>query len=213
MARLLTTQLTSRAFVGPRLCRDLEWLQIATTYASNRLTALTAVHKWPKLLHPLVHWFIPSCRKLRAQIQLARELLQPELERLKGQRKLDNEDLTSLAWIHHQADGYTYDAGLAQLRLTAVVNHTTSDMLMKVLFRICENPELIPPLRKEIITTVRDGLRVTSLQKMWLLESVMKESQRLEPFFLRMLDTVPCNVRMKLIRLLQYPCFDMQQAP
>ncbi|KAJ5341959.1 hypothetical protein N7541_011083 [Penicillium brevicompactum] len=183
MAMRLTAQLTSRAFVGPRLCRDLRWLEIATTYVSVRLAALMAVQKWAKPLHPLVHWFLPSCRKLRAQIKLARELIQPELDRLKDQT-LQDESFTSLAWIHHNADGYTYDAGLAQLRLSAVANHTTSDMLMKVLFRICENPQLIPVLREEIITTVRSGLRVAALQKMWLLESLMKESQRLEPFFL-----------------------------
>lgn len=181
----LTAQVLSRAFVGPKLCRDARWLDIATTYVSHRMTAAVAVQKWGTVLQPIVHWFLPSCRRLRAHIQTARELIQPELDRIK-ENPLEDETFTSLAWIHGFAQGYIYDAGLAQLRLTAVANHTTSDMVTKILIRICENPELIQPLRDEAIEAVRGGgLRVAALQKMFLMESVMKESQRLEPFFLR----------------------------
>ncbi|BCS21600.1 cytochrome P450 [Aspergillus puulaauensis] len=180
----LTAQVLSRAFVGPKLCRDARWLDIATTYVSHRMTAAVAVQKWGTVLQPIVHWFLPSCRRLRAHIQTARELIQPELDRIK-ENPLEDETFTSLAWIHGFAQGYIYDAGLAQLRLTAVANHTTSDMVTKILIRICENPELIQPLRDEAIEAVRGGrLRVAALQKMFLMESVMKESQRLEPFFL-----------------------------
>lgn len=181
----LTAQVLSRAFVGPKLCRDARWLDIATTYVSHRMTAAVAVQKWGTVLQPIVHWFLPSCRRLRAHIQTARELIQPELDRIK-ENPVEDETFTSLAWIHGFAQGYIYDAGLAQLRLTAVANHTTSDMVTKILIRICENPELIQPLRDEAIEAVRGGrLRVAALQKMFLMESVMKESQRLEPFFLR----------------------------
>nr|L7WRY5.1 RecName: Full=Cytochrome P450 monooxygenase notH'; AltName: Full=Notoamide biosynthesis cluster protein H' [Aspergillus versicolor]AGC83579.1 P450 monooxygenase [Aspergillus versicolor] len=180
----LTAQVLSRAFVGPRLCRDTRWLEIATTYISNRLTAVVAVQKWGAVLHPIVHWFLPSCRRLRAQNKRARELLQPELDRIK-ESPLEDETFTSLAWIHGYGQGYIYDPGLAQLRLSAVANHTTSDMMTKTLIRICENPELIQPLREEAIEAVRGGgLRVAALQKMFLMESVMQESQRLEPFIL-----------------------------
>lgn len=195
MAMRLTAQTTSRAFVGPRLCRDVQWLEIATTYVTNRLAAMSAVQKWATPLQPLIHWLLPSCWKLRAQIRVARELIQPELDRVKDQKTLkDDENFTSLAWIHQHADGYAYDAGLAQLRLTAVAIQTTADMLTKVLFRICENPELISKLRQEIIATVQNGLRVAALNKMWLTESVMKESQRLEPFFLRMFAYVSLSL-------------------
>lgn len=185
MASRLVAQVLGRAFVGPRLCRDADWLDISTTYVANRMTAAVAVQRWGSVLQPIVHWFLPSCRRLRTQVQRARELLQPELDRVKD-NAVEDETFTSLAWIHGYAQGLTYDAGLAHLRLTAVANHTTSDMLTKILFRICENPELIQSLREEAVAALRKGgLTVASLQKMFLMESVMKESQRLEPFFLR----------------------------
>ncbi|PLN80801.1 Fumitremorgin C monooxygenase [Aspergillus taichungensis] len=184
MASRLVSQVLGRAFVGPRLCRDADWLEISTTYVANRMTAAVAVQKWGSILQPIVHWFLPSCRRLRAQVQRARELLQPELDRVKD-NAVEDETFTSLAWIHGYAQGLTYDAGLAHLRLTAVANHTTSDMLTKILCRLCENPDLIQLLREEAIAALRKGgLTVASLQKMFLMESVMKESQRLEPFFL-----------------------------
>ncbi|KAH8427330.1 cytochrome P450 [Aspergillus melleus] len=184
MVGRMTAQITGRAFVGPNLCRDPRWLEIIATYSVKRYAAVVAVQQFATFLHPFVHRILPACRKLRDQVRQARELIQPELDRIKHKKVVD-EEFTSLAWIHEFAQGSIYDAGLAQLRLAAVANHTTTDMMCKIMIRLCQHPELIQPLREEAIWAVRDGgLRIAALQKMFLMESFMQESQRLEPFML-----------------------------
>lgn len=178
--------MTTRAFVGAELCRNAEWLDIAITFTINRAIAVQAIQAWPWILQPIVHWFLPTCKAVRHQIQRARDILMPvlEFERQTMHSKDSSTDrvFSTLTFIDQYAQGSRYDATMAQLRLTAVSVLTTSDMVEKVLARICEHPELIQPLREEVISAFESsGLHHKSLLKLTLMESVMKESQRLEP--------------------------------
>ncbi|KAF7181290.1 hypothetical protein CNMCM7691_000508 [Aspergillus felis] len=181
----LVAQMTTRAFVGSELCRNPEWLDIAISFTINRAIAVQGIQSWPWPLHVIVHWFLPACRSVRRQIQRAREILLPVLERDRQTRDMEqstNRVFSTLRFIDQYAKGRRYDATMAQLRLTAVSVLTTSDMVQKVLARICEYPELIQPLREEVISVLQSGgLGHNSLLKLTLMESVMKESQRLEP--------------------------------
>ncbi|CAP96442.1 Fumitremorgin C monooxygenase [Penicillium chrysogenum] len=182
----LVAQMTTRAFVGAELCRNAEWLDIAINFTINRAIAVQAVQAWPWILQPVVHWFLPTCKAVRRQIQRARTILMPVLERERQtmHRKDSSSDriFSTLTFIDQYAQGSRYDATMAQLRLTAVSVLTTSDMVEKVLARICEHPELIQPLREEVVSVFESsGLHHKSLLKLTLMESVMKESQRLEP--------------------------------
>lgn len=178
--------MTTRAFVGPELCRNPEWLDIAISFTINRAIAVQAIQAWPWMLQPIVHWFLPTCKAVRRQIQRAKDILMPVLERERQNilsKVSSNERIFStLTFIDQYARGSRYDATMAQLRLTAVSVLTTSDLVEKVLARICEHPELIEPLREEAISVLQSsGLHHKSLLKLTLMESVMKESQRLEP--------------------------------
>jgi hypothetical protein len=178
--------MTTRAFVGAELCRNAEWLDIAINFTINRAIAVQAIQAWPWILQPVVHWFLPTCKAVRRQIQRARTILMPVLERERQtmHRKDSSSDriFSTLTFIDQYAQGSRYDATMAQLRLTAVSVLTTSDMVEKVLARICEHPELIQPLREEVVSVFESsGLHHKSLLKLTLMESVMKESQRLEP--------------------------------
>jgi cytochrome P450 len=99
-----------------------------------------------------------------------------------GEQK--EESLDALSWIDGVAGatGVKYDPTLTQLRLAYAAVHTTSDMMTKVLSAICEHDELVKPLREEIVAVVKEhGWTEAALAKMLLLDSVLKETQRLEP--------------------------------
>lgn len=182
----LVAQMTTRAFVGAELCRNAEWLDIAISFTINRAIAVQAIQAWPWIMQPVVHWFLPTCKGVRRQIHRARDILMPVLERerqvMQSNDTSTDRVFSTLTFIDQYANGSRYDATMAQLRLTAVSVLTTSDMVEKVLARICEYPELIQPLREEAISAFEsDGLHHKSLLKLTLMESVMKESQRLEP--------------------------------
>lgn len=182
----LTAQMTSRAFIGPELCRNPLWQDITINFTMNRAAAVQAIQRWPVVFHPIVHWFLPVCRDVRRQIQRAREILTPVLERDRRERhsraSSTDRQFSTLSFIDRFAKGRRYDATMAQLRLIGVSIHTTSDFVEKVLARICEHPKLVQVLRDEVMTVLKKGpLEHSSLKELTLMESVMKESQRLEP--------------------------------
>lgn len=183
--QFLIAQLTARIFVGKELCRNHDWIQFALGYTANRAAAIKELHQYGRLI-PIVHWFLPSCRALRACVRNARPLVEGILntQRKKRQGEQKEESLDALSWIDGVAGGtgVKYDPTLTQLRLAYAAVHTTSDMMTKVLAAICEHDELIKPLREEIVAVVKEhGWTEAALAKMLLLDSVLKETQRLEP--------------------------------
>nr|BBG28474.1 cytochrome P450 monooxygenase Cle4 [Aspergillus versicolor] len=183
--QFLIAQLTARIFVGNELCRNRDWIQLALGYTANRAAAIKELHQYGRLI-PIVHWFLPSCRALRACVRNARPLVEGILNthRKKHQGEQKEESLDALSWIDGVAGetGVKYDPTLTQLRLAYAAVHTTSDMMTKVLAAICEHDELVKPLREEIVAVVKEhGWTEAALAKMLLLDSVLKETQRLEP--------------------------------
>nr|BCP96884.1 cytochrome P450 oxidase [Penicillium shearii] len=192
---MLIAQLTARLFIGEELCRDPEWLGIATGYTMDRTFAVKELQQWNPRLIPVVHWFLPSCRKLRATIKKARGFV----DRVRTERKQkkttadDTNRVDAMTWIDSVArdQNCSYDATLTQLRLAYAAVHTTGDMMTKVVAALCENPEMIEPLRKEIISIISEhGWREAALHKMTLLDSVLKESQRIQPLGLYTLSRI-----------------------
>ncbi|KAL4931771.1 cytochrome P450 [Aspergillus undulatus] len=181
----LIAQLTARVFIGEELCRNREWIELAISYTAHRSAAIKELHRYGRLI-PIIHWFLPSCRALRDCVRTAR----PFVDRVLNSRRKQAEEqeskreapMDALSWIDDVAGGARYDPTLTQLRLAYAAVHTTSDMMAKVLTAICENDELIQPLREEIVTVLKEhGWSEAALAKMVLLDSVLKETQRLEP--------------------------------
>ncbi|EEH06087.1 cytochrome P450 monooxygenase [Histoplasma capsulatum G186AR] len=76
----IVAQLSSRVFLGEKLCRNPDWLRITISYTVNSYIAAQALRLWPEVIRPLVASFLPSCRKLRQEIEEARAIINPVLE-------------------------------------------------------------------------------------------------------------------------------------
>lgn len=88
----------------------------------------------------------------------------------------------AMEWMEESAHGRPYDPTIAQLTFSLAAVHTTTDMLTQVIYDLCEQPELAQALREEVIEVIQeDGWKKTALYKMKLMDSVLKESQRLKP--------------------------------
>ncbi|GJD03539.1 P450 monooxygenase [Colletotrichum higginsianum] len=146
----LVARLSARLFVGTQLCRNQEWLKVSTAYAVDGFVAAYALRGW----HPLVRW----------------------------------------AWLLEAFDkaGITgrWNVADAQLGLSIVAIHTTTELLTGALFDIvAAGPHLVDELREEIVRVLgpetvaqSQGNTVfskTSLYEMKLLDSTLKESQRM----------------------------------
>lgn len=177
-------RVSSRLFLGDRLCRDPEWLTITTTYTYHVTTAVHELNAWPSLLRPLVYRYLPRIRELRRQVRKAHTVMGKVLKEraalvAKGEAP---EYIDAIEWFKQVANGRKYDPVHVQLSLSFVAIHTTADMVTQLMFDLAEHSELIQPLREEIVTVLgSQGWKKTSLYNMKLLDSVLKEVQRLRP--------------------------------
>lgn len=153
--------------------------------------SVRVLRSWPEFLRPLVHWFLPECRKCRQQVRLARSMLKPLFEhraRAKaaaaeaGQKASSKDSENTIDWIEQAAAGRPLDAAGAQLGFAIGALHTTTELLRQSLLDICAHPELIQPIRDEVKKAVNEsGWTTAGLFKMQLLDSIIKETQRLKP--------------------------------
>lgn len=187
----LVARLSTRVFLGPKFARDKTWLKIAVRYTMALMFGARELRMWPDLLRPYVHWFLPACYYLRRQSSTARKMINKELKIRRAQReeRIRRGERTpktadSLGWMMDLAsergeDG-TFDYTGAQLGLTFAAIHTTSDLLTKSMQYLVTYPEYIQPLREEMIENLsKDGWKKTTLYQMKLLDSFLKEVQRL----------------------------------
>ncbi|XTI94333.1 hypothetical protein V2W45_1501641, partial [Cenococcum geophilum] len=75
----IIARLSTRIFV-PALTHNEEWLKIAVDYTIDFFTASYALRLCPPILRPFLHWVLPQTRKLRADIKIAKRLIEPELK-------------------------------------------------------------------------------------------------------------------------------------
>ncbi|KAH8802426.1 cytochrome P450 monooxygenase [Xylogone sp. PMI_703] len=182
-------RISSRVFVGEELCHNSAWLQITIEYAVNAFIAAVILRMWPEMLRPVIHWFLPPCRTIRKQLSKANNMINQIIMQRRQRRtaaaleKVPSEQpRDTMDWLEEIAQGRDYHPAIPQLMLALATVHTTSDLLTQVLIDLCQHKELFQPLREEIRMILQtDGWKRSSLYKMKLLDSVIKESQRLKP--------------------------------
>lgn len=180
---------SSRVFLGEELCHNTDWMRITVNHTVSFFMAVEALRVWPKYLRPLAAKFSPMCKKLRAEIQEARSIITPILEARRAQRaevlrqgKNPKAFNDLIEWLEDLSNGHTYDPARAQLKISVAAIHTTSDLLTQTLFNIAGNSKLIADLREEVISTIGTyGWEKSSIYNLKLMDSVLKETQRLKP--------------------------------
>ncbi|KAK1844718.1 cytochrome p450 [Colletotrichum chrysophilum] len=182
----LISRISSKAFLGgDPLYQNEDWLKITTTYAGTVNRAAVMLRLWPRALRPLVHWVLPSCREARTQVRLARRLFEPMVERRRRAKAEDPNVVfdDTVEWAAKAAKGMPYDASAVQLLFSMAAMHTTTDLLTQVILDLAAHPEMLDPLRKEIETVLSEegGWTKAALHRMKLLDSVLKECQRMKP--------------------------------
>ncbi|ETS78717.1 hypothetical protein PFICI_08570 [Pestalotiopsis fici W106-1] len=185
----IVARLSSRVFLGDELCRNQDWLEIAKAYTVHAFLAAEVLRSYPSPIRSFIHWFLPECRILRKDIQEAKRIIGPVLSR---RNKLGLEALKNntpapeyddvFSWLEEESQGSKYDPVGAQLGFSLVAIHTTTDLACETMVRIAQNPEYFSLLRKEIVEALQaEGWKKSALFNMKLLDSVIKEAQRLKP--------------------------------
>lgn len=195
----MLAQMSSRVFLGELLCRDPNWLHITINYAVHVIKATEKLRQWPKPLRPFVNWVLPSCRLIRADMKQALAMITPILNERRESRaaalaagKAPTQHNDAIDWMEDVAKGRPYNPAISQLLLSMAAIHTSADMLTQILFDLASQPDLIQALREEIMTVTREnGWSKISLYKLVLMDSAIKESQRLKPVAMSKVYIIP----------------------
>ncbi|PQE19048.1 cytochrome P450 protein [Rutstroemia sp. NJR-2017a WRK4] len=185
----IVSQLSSRVFLGEEICRNPDWHRFTVDYTAHTIEAGQELRLWPKALRSYVHWVLPCCQKIRSELADARKIIAPVLERRRrekaateAQGKPPAEYLDALEWMEVAAKGQPYDPAVIQVMLAFSANMTGSDALCQVIFDLSQREELVKDMRREIINVLgKNGWNKSTLYKLKLMDSVLKESQRMKP--------------------------------
>ncbi|KAK1527088.1 ent-kaurene oxidase [Colletotrichum costaricense] len=185
----LVARLSSRVFLGDELCRNDAWIKITGSYSINTFSSAEVLRQYPHYLRHIACYFIPQCRLLREQVAEARRVLNPVLEKREWEKKTalaegrtEPSYKDAIQWVMEEAQGSTFDPVGAQLGLSVVAIHTTTDLATETMLRLMVRPQLMEDVRAEIVAVLRkEGWTKSALFNMKLLDSVIKEAQRLKP--------------------------------
>ncbi|KAL4875201.1 cytochrome P450 [Aspergillus karnatakaensis] len=209
----MISQQSAHIFLGPNFSRNPDWLKLSRSITLHAFGAVRELRVYPSVLRPLVGHFLPACKSLRSEIAKARMLIEPLVEGRRAERAQCAAKgveppvyLDTVAWAEECARGRKYDPAVMQLTLALSAMHNTSDFLTQLIIDVVARPGLVDGLRREIIQ-VREkagedgGWNKGAVHQLKLMDSVMKESQRLKP-------TGLVNMRRYATEKIQLPPFD-----
>lgn len=196
-ARLLriVAIVSGHVFVGPDLCRDPVYLDAAVNFTTDITAAVPAVKRWPWIIRPLARYWEPQLAKVEGHRSRMRAFLAPVIAERQARKARGDTEMPSdtLQWMldKTEAEGITDVAVITnmQLLLTMAAIHTTTLTTTYILHDLVERPEVVEACRKEIKEVLAasespDEMTTHALFNMKLVDSVMRESQRLNPPFL-----------------------------
>ncbi|KAJ5024932.1 cytochrome P450 [Bipolaris maydis] len=150
----LVARVSSCVFLAPELLENAEWIDIAVAYPENSMRAIYQLRSLHPISRPIAQWWMPALRVCRQQAAKSREIINP----LKT-----NIDFAEL-----------------QLFLSFAAVHITTEMISGLMCDLIENEHWMPQIREETVSTLsKHGWKNTLLASMKILDSAMKESQRL----------------------------------
>ncbi|KAH7029634.1 cytochrome P450, partial [Microdochium trichocladiopsis] len=184
----IVARLSSLIFLGKELCRNDEWLGITKLYTINSIEAAQELSRYPVWTRRFVNaWLLPKGRLVRQQVANANRLINRVIEERKERQRGGKADAqyvpNAIDWFEEESAGMPYEPGRLQLMLSTVATHTTADLLTETMLRLAQEPEFMEELRDEINSVLLVGGAWTknALSNLKLLDSALKEAQRLRP--------------------------------
>ncbi|KAK2029114.1 cytochrome P450 [Colletotrichum zoysiae] len=181
------------AFVGPETCRENEYLTNSIMFTVDLFSAIAELKKWPNWgpTRRIASYFIPQVKKMKDHRARSMAYLVPVIQKRRSMRFDSKEDKPKdmLQWLIEKSDKFgakqDEDIAMVLILLGVAAIHTTTMAVTQTLYDLIGYcPEVIPELREEIrsVQAAHNGvLNTEALYQMKLLDSIMRESQRLNP--------------------------------
>lgn len=171
----------SSVFAGPEKAADAEWLALVQGYVGAYFAGVADLHRYPRWMRPVAHWFLPNAAACRRYVARARAVMDAVLRERAAVRegRGGGEYEDALEWAQ-EASGGRVPAGDVQLSLAMAALFTTTELFRALVVEIARRPELVGELRSEVEEQIGEhGISAAALSGMVLMDSFMKETQRL----------------------------------
>lgn len=179
-------RISTRVFLGKELCRQDDWLTITTNMNFAAQPAITELRSWNPYVAVVAKYFLSSYRKMHnarlEALAFMKKVVDARLKQMADEGAAYERPKDTLQWSIDQGVPY-HDIAEFQIGLVGVANSTTGATLTHMLFDLALYPEVADALRTEIEDVIGDGMVgvKSQLEQLKLLESFMKESQRMSP--------------------------------
>ena len=186
----IVARTSARIFVGPDLCRNEEWLSTSINYTENIFETVITLRGIPSFLHPIVSIMLPSYWRVRSNLATAKRFICPMVIERREKEASGDEDyekpkdlLQMMMDAANEAEGQPGKLAHRQLLLSLASIHTTTMQAAHALYDLCAHPEHFETLRQEIGAVMAEdgGFHKTTLNKLRKMDSLLKESQRMNP--------------------------------
>lgn len=190
--------------MGEEMCRNDEWVDSVATYSRSAFACAHELRGFPGFSRRVVSWFLPSAKTVRENLPPCRRILQPVIER---RRALQAEALArgepapafddALTWFEKEYAHHEYDPAIAQITLSTVAIDTTADLLQATMLQLARHPEVLQALRDEVVDVLgKQGLKKVALYNLKLMDSILKETQRMKPILAAIRRQASAEVRL-----------------
>ncbi|KAI6022896.1 hypothetical protein PISMIDRAFT_672792 [Pisolithus microcarpus 441] len=184
--REIVCRASNRVFVGLPLCRDPEWIEIASRFTIDLATDGITLTMFPKFLVPFVSRILPNAP---TSVKRATKLLDSTVkERFRCMRERGDEwsdkpnDI--LQWLIDEKQDFTTKQLTPRILLTnlvAILSPTST--FTQALYYLAAYPQYVRLLREEVDAIIEEyGWTKEAMAKMWKVDSFLAETERLEGF-------------------------------
>ncbi|POR31658.1 Cytochrome P450 monooxygenase [Tolypocladium paradoxum] len=187
MVLSLSTRAAARVFVGEPVCRDEVFLETSASFSRNIFYTISTFQDLGKTVGHMLGILAPSVRHARKQLVYVQQLLGSEVERRRACPDEKHDDFLQWCMDLARNENEAKPEALAHRTIgimSMAVVHTTAMATTHMLFDLMANPTLQESLRKEqeaVLPTGWEGISQKAMLEMRLLDSLMRESQRLNP--------------------------------
>jgi cytochrome P450 len=187
LLRIVAT-VSGNIFLGPDLCRREEYLHASINYTVDVFIAIRTLKRWPAWSRFIGQYFTPELKKIPEHRAKAKQFLVPIIhQRKKAMANGAEVPDDVLQWmLNKSAKWQISDEELAeeQLNMSLAAIHTTTMATTDILSELAIRPTVVKDVRDEVKRVLKEcGVEITThaLFEMKLLDSVMRESQRMNP--------------------------------
>ncbi|KAH9834049.1 cytochrome P450 [Rhodofomes roseus] len=182
---VIISRASNRVFVGLPLCRNEDYLHIVRQFTFDVSKGRFILSLSPRFLKPFVGRFIPWARRAMRNGSV---YLRPMIEERQRKLKEMGDEWTDkpndyMMWMIDEANRQGESTqvileGIMVSNFAAI--HTSSSSITQALYHLAESPEYADLLREEVESVVSEhGWTKVAMNKMWKLDSFMRESQRI----------------------------------